>query len=372
MFMYIQTQADGTITQVITVGVKPTENGYEIERSSIPDEILQHIFQYKYIDGEFVKNETVLESKIDQIRSMKIANMSAICNQLITHGVDFNNEHYSLTSDDQINLMKLESIATLSPSTQIFYHPDGGLCRAYSTEEILQLANLATMWIVYHTTYFNFTKAQLSQETDAEKIINFQYGDTLNDAFNTQIQQIASGIDTSNMPTILDDPEEYRSVCHTIDLDKLADEPIDLDVYIEDPTEYEPEPEDPEVDPENPDQQGEDDTPTTGEETGDTDSGSETETGEPETPDNPETDPDTSETGDTETPTDPGTKDSSNPSSEGETNIPTDNTPTETTDDSEQSSPTTETGDTNETTTTEEDTTENTESDTEETNSMDS
>lgn len=364
--MYIQTQADGTITQVITVGVKPAENGYEIERSSISDEILQHIFQYKYIDGEFVKNETVLESKIDQIRSMKIANMSAICNQLITHGIDFNNEHYSLTSDDQINLMKLESVATLSPSTQIFYHPDGGLCRAYSTEEILQLANLATLWIVYHTTYFNFTKAQLSQETDVEKIINFQYGNTLNDGFNAQIQQIATGIDTSNIPTILDDPEKYRSVCQTIDLDKLADEPIDLDVYIEDPAEYESEPEDQETDPENPDQQGEDDTPTTGEETGNTDSGSETETGDPET------DHDTDETGDAETPTDPGTEDSLNPSSEGGTNIPTDNTPTETTDDSEQSSPTTETGDTSETTTTEDTTTENTESNTEETNSMDS
>lgn len=361
--MYIQTQADGTITQVITVGVKPAENGYEIERSSIPDEILQHIFQYKYIDGEFVKNETVLESKIDQIRSMKITNMSAICNQLITYGVDFNNEHYSLTSDDQINLMKLESIATLSPSTQIFYHPDGGLCRAYSTEEILQLANLATMWIVYHTTYFNFTKAQLLQETDVEKIINFQYGDTLNDEFNTQIQQIAAGIDTSNIPTILDDPEAYRSVCQTIDLDKLADEPIDLDVYIEDPIEYEPEPEEP-------DQQGEDSTPTTGEETGDTDSGLETEPGEPETPDNPETDPDTDETGDTETPTDPGTEDSSDTSSEEGDDNPTDNTPTETPGDSEQSSPTTETGDTNETTTTTEDATENTESNTEETNSM--
>lgn len=276
--MYIQTQADGTITQVITVGVKPTENGYEIERSSIPDEILQHIFQYKYIDGEFVKNETVLESKIDQIRSMKIANMSAICNQLITRGVDFNNEHYSLTSDDQINLMKLESIATLSPSTQIFYHPDGGLCRAYSTEEILQLANLATMWIVYHTTYFNFTKAQLSQETDVEKIINFQYGDTLNDAFNTQIQQIASGIDTSNMPTILDDPEEYRSVCHTIDLDKLADEPIALDVYIEDPSEYHDEPDESSTD--SPNQPTEEQTPT-------------------ETPDDSEQSSQTTETGDT-------------------------------------------------------------------------
>lgn len=278
MSMYIQTQADGTITQVITVGVKPTENGYEIERSSIPDEILQHIFQYKYIDGEFVKNETVLESKIDQIRSMKIANMSAICNQLITRGVDFNNEHYSLTSDDQINLMKLESIATLSPSTQIFYHPDGGLCRAYSTEEILQLANLATMWIVYHTTYFNFTKAQLSQETDVEKIINFQYGDTLNDTFNTQIQQIASGIDTSNMPTILDDPEEYRSVCHTIDLDKLADEPIALDVYIEDPSEYHDELDESSTD--SPNQPTEEQTPT-------------------ETPDDSEQSSQTTETGDT-------------------------------------------------------------------------
>lgn len=240
--MYIQTADDGTIKQVITVGVMPETNGYEIDRGSISDDILRNIFQYKYINGEFIKNDSFLDTKINEIKRMKIANMSSICNQYIVGGIDLNGEHYSLTPNDQVNLMKLESIATLSPDTPLFYHPDGGLCRSYSSDEIKQLASLATLWVTYHTTYFNFLKAQLSVETDVDKIINFQYGDTLNEEFSTRIQQIASGIDLSNIPVILDDVTTYHNLCATVDLDKLmdeptepVDEPIDEDEGLPDP-----------------------------------------------------------------------------------------------------------------------------------------
>ena len=56
--MYIQTDKDNNIIQLITVGCCPAENGYEIPDDTSED-ILKNIFSYKYINGEFVfKDDT--------------------------------------------------------------------------------------------------------------------------------------------------------------------------------------------------------------------------------------------------------------------------------------------------------------------------
>lgn len=192
--MYIRTDDNHNIIELIIVGVMPEKNGYEVDK--IDEEIMRDILNYKYIDGEFIKSETDIRDKcIDEIRSLKIANMSQTCNMLIEKGIDFGGSHYSLTTTDQINLMKLESVARLSPETQILYHADGEGCREFSNEEIIAIATLAIGWITYNTTYFNQLKAQINEMTDIDDIISINYGMTLNETYNTQFMALTEGID---------------------------------------------------------------------------------------------------------------------------------------------------------------------------------
>lgn len=197
----------------------PTDHGYEVE--DIDDDILHNIFQYQYIDGQFVINENYHQSKLQQVRATKIANLKSICNRVITTGIDFNEEHYSLTSDDQLNLMKLESIATLTPQTPLFYHADGQLCRPYSAEEIKAIATSATLWITYHTTYFNFAKNQINAMSNVDDIIAMQYGSPLQEPYESQIQQLTQGMHPSL--TIVQDSYNYQTLYPTVDVQAIRD-----------------------------------------------------------------------------------------------------------------------------------------------------
>lgn len=169
-------------------------NSYEVD--SVPDEVLENILNYKYINGEFIKiDENPRNNYIDIVRDVKINVMSSMCASMINNGIDFNGEHYSLTTTDQINLMKLESVARFSPETPILYHADGKECRQYSAEEIIQIATLGIGLITFHTTYFNQLKAQIKLMTDIDDIIGVKYGMKLDEVHDAQFKLLTNGIE---------------------------------------------------------------------------------------------------------------------------------------------------------------------------------
>lgn len=191
--MYIRTDDNHNIVELIIIGVKPETNGYEVDK--IDESIIADIHNYKYIDGEFVKSETDIRQKyINVIRQAKISRMSQTCNMLIEKGIDFGGSHYSLTTTDQINLMKLESVARLSPETQILYHADDESCRVFSNEEIIAIATLGIGWITYNTTYFNQLKSQINGMNNVDDIISVNYGMALDETHNTQFIALTEGL----------------------------------------------------------------------------------------------------------------------------------------------------------------------------------
>ena len=132
--MYIQTDKDNNIIQLITVGSCPAENGYEIPDDTSED-ILKNIFSYKYIDGEFVFKDDTTNIKLQNVINAKLQFLSKTCNEQIEKGIDYNGSHYSLNSnDDQINLIQLGfdakvSIITGQPLEEpLMYHADGEEC----------------------------------------------------------------------------------------------------------------------------------------------------------------------------------------------------------------------------------------------------
>ena len=129
-------------------------------------------------EPEYVDPNDVIT--VDYVKSVKIAEMSNTCNKVITNGFDVtlsdgNSYHFSLTTQDQLNLITLSSMVA-NGETQIPYHADGELCRFYSAEDINTIITTATQFKTYQVSYFNALKAYIESMTDIETIGAVTYG----------------------------------------------------------------------------------------------------------------------------------------------------------------------------------------------------
>lgn len=198
--MYIQTDNENNIIQLITVGGMPSTNGYEVD--SIPEDVVSDLFNYKYIDGEFVHNDdpyVVPEETIVKIKETKIENLSQICRQLIIGGFDHTDgHHYSLSEADQLSLQNLAISAQMGNTTS--WHYDDGQCQFYTPEEMLALTGYAAQFITYHRTYFNQLKDQVKNMTDVNEIIATTYGMKLDEAHSSTLKLHTGGFELQIQP----------------------------------------------------------------------------------------------------------------------------------------------------------------------------
>ena len=117
---------------------------------------------------------------IEYIRSSKIAELNAYCHKSIEHGVDVRltdgaTRHFSLTTQDQLNLITLQTMVAAG-DTMIPYHADGELCRYYSVDDISRIMNAATAHKTFHVTYFNSLKVYIESLADMKEISLVEYG----------------------------------------------------------------------------------------------------------------------------------------------------------------------------------------------------
>ena len=147
------------------------------------------------------KNDVVMElskigflkqNNLDDIKEAKIEEMSAKCNEVITNGFnvvlsDGENYHFSLTVQDQLNLITLSSIAASSDEDNIPYHADGGLCKYYSAKDIVTIVNSATAYKTYHVTYFNSLKSYISSLNDINSVLAITYGIEIPNEYQSDI-----------------------------------------------------------------------------------------------------------------------------------------------------------------------------------------
>lgn len=125
------------------------------------------------------------------VKAMKIADMSRICNLIITSGVDVllsdnHLHHFSLTVQDQLNLISLLSMVQ-NGELQIPYHADGELCRYYNPNEIMWIVDAATQYKAYHTTYYNSLKNYINDLDDIQIISAINYGDDIPAQYKSEI-----------------------------------------------------------------------------------------------------------------------------------------------------------------------------------------
>ena len=113
--------------------------------------------KYSY-NGEYTIEEEPDDRALDEIRTDKLAELSASCNAAITAGMDVETtqgtEHFSLQETDQINLTTALS-AVQSGAAGYPYHADGQLCRLFTAAEIQAIAAASVRHKLYHTTLCN-------------------------------------------------------------------------------------------------------------------------------------------------------------------------------------------------------------------------
>ena len=123
--------------------------------AEIEEKIISLYPNFDFVFGEDGEISDVIETKepVERIISQKKAELSAECEKTIVAGVDVGDAHYSLTIEDQANILALTPLAQAGNS--VFYHSDSNMCCEYSSDEFLAVVNAATVFKTLQTTYCN-------------------------------------------------------------------------------------------------------------------------------------------------------------------------------------------------------------------------
>ena len=157
---------------------------------------------FDFVFGEDGEISDVIETSepINEVISQKKAELSEECEKVIVAGVDVGDAHYSLTLEDQANILALTPLAQAGSS--VFYHQDGEMCREYSSQEFNEIVTAATVFKTLQTTYCNLLMRQVETMTDAEEVKAVEYGVTeLTGEFAERYEMIKASLMGENSET---------------------------------------------------------------------------------------------------------------------------------------------------------------------------
>lgn len=136
--------------------------------------------------------DDIQQETLEFIRSSKLNEMSYICRTTIESGIDFDirgeTRHFSLTTQDQLNLMSAQTMA--QTQTLIPYHADGEETDFYTNEEINSLAEAVAAFKVQHTTYYNSLKTYINALETIEEISAITYGVEIPDEYKSDVLKV--------------------------------------------------------------------------------------------------------------------------------------------------------------------------------------
>ena len=157
-------------------------------------------FEIIFDDAGNIVDVTETIEPIDKVISQKKSELSAECEKVIVAGVDVGDAHYSLTLEDQANILAWMAVAQTGKAVP--YHQDGQPCRIYSSEEFMEVANAAVAFKTAQTTYCNLLMRQVEAMTDVDEVKTVRYGTTqLEGEYAEQYQVIMDSLVGDNGET---------------------------------------------------------------------------------------------------------------------------------------------------------------------------
>ncbi len=138
------------------------------------------------------ESDIISEQTLIALKRLKITALSKDCNATIENGFDLEiqgeTQHFSLTMQDQLNLMNLSTLA--QTQELIPYHADGETCVFYTSEEINEIVNAANEFKIYHTTYYNALKTYVNSLETMEEVTAIEYGVKIPDKYKSDVLKI--------------------------------------------------------------------------------------------------------------------------------------------------------------------------------------
>ena len=126
---------------------------------------------------------------LQSLKTMKLNEMSYACRKAIEQGFDLilrgESHHFSLTTQDQLNLMNIDTTQELIP-----YHADGESYTYYTADEIKQIIKAANDHKVYHTAYYNSLKEYINTLETIEDIAAITYGTPIPDKYKSEVLKV--------------------------------------------------------------------------------------------------------------------------------------------------------------------------------------
>lgn len=131
------------------------------------------------------------EITLEYVKNKKVEILNQACRNEIISGVDVTLEdgetyHFSLTMQDQLNIMTLKELSD-SGNKPLSYHADGKSCRYFTEDEIDLLYAKMISHKTYHTTYFNSLRQYVDAQKTIEKVSNIEYGITIPKKYRTDV-----------------------------------------------------------------------------------------------------------------------------------------------------------------------------------------
>lgn len=138
---------------------------------------------------EPVETPSILPLTICKIQ--KIQDMSRCCKLAINKGFDitlFNTKyHFSLTEEDQLNLLAIQTKLISSEVDKITYHADGMDCEFFDSVTMKKIIEKADVWKNYNLAYFNSLRKYINSLLSQKQVSEIYYGINMPDEFKTDV-----------------------------------------------------------------------------------------------------------------------------------------------------------------------------------------
>lgn len=184
-------QANYIEAQIITISEE--EYNIYIEALNSNETIINEEDEEEYPNEEIPEYvDPIDQLSLEFIRDSKLAEMSRACRLAIEAGFDLvlrgETCHFSLTTQDQLNLMSLSLMTQTEPL--IPYHADGEEVTFYTAEEIEQIIAAATAYKNYQIAYHNALKAYINALDTIEAIGAITYGTPIPDEYKSDVLMV--------------------------------------------------------------------------------------------------------------------------------------------------------------------------------------
>ena len=143
----------------------------------------------------------LIEPALEEVKGDKIKEISDTCKETIFKGInvtlsDGNTKHFSLKTEDQINLNGLLgqiNLGNIRPENGVPYHADGEMCTLFSIVDFTLIANTAMSFILRQTTYCNHLMSYVKSLDNVSDVRTAVYGQELTGEFLESYNNIIGG-----------------------------------------------------------------------------------------------------------------------------------------------------------------------------------